>query len=252
MIHTWNNLKNFLFKAGKFIVLAAILLSVLNSLGVDGSFGNEGTKKSVLTRVGRAVTPVFEPLGVSEDNWPASVALFTGVFSKEAVVGSMNALYGQLARSGVAEGAAPEVPSGDDGTAGDEDALSGATMEGAADGGASGDVRIGRREPFAVMRSYFPEGPAQPYAFLLFVLLYFPCIGTLGVAFKEIGKGYGTLMVLYQTVIAWVVATLFYQLVLGRQVLWILIALGALGVVFGVFKTIGVILARRETAGSFG
>ena len=227
MIHTWNNLKNFLFKAGKFIVLAAILLSVLNSLGIDGTFGNEGTGKSVLTKVGKAVTPVFEPLGVSEENWPASVALFTGIFSKEAVVGTMNALYGQLARSG--------------GTTRD--------AENAAAGG-SRTAAGARREPFSVMRSYFPEGPAQPYAFLLFVLLYFPCIGTLGVALKEIGKGYGTLMVLYQTIIAWVVATLFYQIVLGHRVLWILVALGALGVVFGVFKTIGLVLARRERFGA--
>lgn len=218
LIHTWNNLKNFLFRAGKYIVIAAIFLSVLNSLGMDGTFGNEGTEKSVLTQVGRAVTPAFEPLGVSEDNWPASVALFTGIFSKEVVVGTMNALYGQLARSGEAPVDGVRTPS------------------------------ASRREPFAVMRSYFPEGPAQPYAFLLFVLLYFPCIGTLGVALKEIGKGYGTLMVLYQTVIAWVVATLFYQIVLGHSVLWILLALAALGAVFGVFKTIGVILARRERA----
>ena len=206
MIHTWNNLRGFIFKAGKFIVLAAILLSVLNSLGVDGSFGNEGTDKSVLTKIGKAITPVFEPMGVEEQNWPASVALFTGIFAKEAVVGTMNALYGQL------------------------------------------EVRTDRQQgsSFAVMRSYFSQGPAQAYAFLLFVLLYFPCIATLGVAIKEIGKGYGILMVLYQTLLAWLIATLFFQIVIGHSLVWIFVALGLGTAIVLILKIIGIIVRSRE------
>ena len=38
---------------------------------------------------------VFEPLGIREDNWPATVGIFTGLFAKEAVVGTLNSLYGQ-------------------------------------------------------------------------------------------------------------------------------------------------------------
>ncbi len=206
MIHTWNNLRGFIFKAGKFIVLAAILLSVLNSLGIDGSFGNEGTDKSIVTKIGKAITPVFEPMGVEEQNWPASVALFTGIFAKEAVVGTMNALYGQL------------------------------------------EVRTDRQQgsSFAVMRSYFSQGPAQAYAFLLFVLLYFPCIATLGVAIKEIGKGYGILMVLYQTLLAWLIATLFFQIVIGHSLVWIFVALGLGTAIVLILKIIGIIVRSRE------
>ncbi len=206
MIHTWNNLRGFIFKAGKFIIIAAIFLSVLNSLGVDGSFGNEGSSKSVLTRIGKIITPVFEPIGVEEENWPASVALFTGIFAKEAVVGTMNALYGQIESRKT-------------------------------------DGRQGAS--FAVMRSYFTKGPAQAYAFLLFVLLYFPCIATLGVAIKEIGKGYGTLMVLYQTLVAWMFATLFFQIVVGHSLAWIIAALGLGITIVLLLKLIGVIVRRR-------
>lgn len=206
MIHTWNNLRGFIFKAGKFIIIAAIFLSVLNSLGVDGSFGNEGSSKSVLTRIGKIITPVFEPIGVEEENWPASVALFTGIFAKEAVVGTMNALYGQIESRKT-------------------------------------DGRQGAS--FAVMRSYFTKGPAQAYAFLLFVLLYFPCIATLGVAIKEIGKGYGTLMVLYQTLVAWMFATLFFQIVVGHSLVWIIAALGLGTAIVLLLKLIGVIVRRR-------
>jgi ferrous iron transport protein B len=69
----------------------------MNSTGTDGSFGNEDTEKSVLAASARAITPVFVPMGVREDNWPASVSLFTGLFAKEAVVGTLNSLYSQKA-----------------------------------------------------------------------------------------------------------------------------------------------------------
>ena len=70
------------------------ILGFMGSVGVDGSFGNDNNEKSVLGAVGTAITPVFEPFGIEEDNWPASVALFTGLFAKEAIVGTLNSLYG--------------------------------------------------------------------------------------------------------------------------------------------------------------
>jgi ferrous iron transport protein B len=39
------------------------------------------------------ITPVLNPLGVTEENWPATVGVFTGIFAKEAVVGTLDALY---------------------------------------------------------------------------------------------------------------------------------------------------------------
>ena len=41
--------------------------------------------------------PLFEPMGITEDNWPATVGIFTGVLAKEAVVGTLDALYTSIA-----------------------------------------------------------------------------------------------------------------------------------------------------------
>ncbi|MCV5803189.1 ferrous iron transporter B, partial [Escherichia coli] len=65
----------------------------LNSLGTDGSFGNEDSENSVLSKAAQVVTPVFAPIGIQEDNWPATVGIITGIFAKEAVVGTLNSLY---------------------------------------------------------------------------------------------------------------------------------------------------------------
>ena len=93
LLTTWFRLKGFVFRAGRTIVLVVVALSFLNSVGTDGSFGNEDSEVSVLAVIGKSITPVFAPIGLKEDNWPATVGLFTGIFAKEAVVGTLDALY---------------------------------------------------------------------------------------------------------------------------------------------------------------
>jgi ferrous iron transport protein B len=55
--------------------------------------GNGDSENSLLSSIGKAITPIFEPFGVESNNWPASVSLFTGLLAKEAVIGTMNSLY---------------------------------------------------------------------------------------------------------------------------------------------------------------
>ncbi|GAL21755.1 ferrous iron transport protein B [Vibrio maritimus] len=93
MIKTWQKLKRFVLGAGKTIVVVVTILSFLNSVGTDGSFGNEDSENSVLSKAAQVVTPVFAPMGVQQDNWPATVGIITGIFAKEAVVGTLNSLY---------------------------------------------------------------------------------------------------------------------------------------------------------------
>ena len=85
-----------MFRAGRVIVVIVACLSFLNSLGTDGSFGNEDGQNSVLSKIGQTIVPVFQPMGVEEQNWPAAVGVFTGIFAKEAVVGTLNSLYDTL------------------------------------------------------------------------------------------------------------------------------------------------------------
>ena len=95
-IRTGDRLKSFILNAGRVIVPMVLILNFLNALGTDGSFGRENTNQSVLSHIGRSLTFVFEPMGIREDNWVATVGIFTGVLAKEAVVGTLDALYGQL------------------------------------------------------------------------------------------------------------------------------------------------------------
>ncbi len=262
MFHTWNRLKLFLFRAGKVIVGAVVVLSFLSSLGIDGTFGNENSEKSVLARIGRTITPVFAPFGIRDDNWPASVALFTGVFAKEAIVGTVNSLYGQL---DMAEGEQAESAESFNFQNGVRSALLSIPMNlkniGESFFNPAG-IRIGREiqseqtasqaldiraSIFSSMRRRF-DGPAGAYAYLLFVLLYIPCIASLGAASREIGGGLTIFMAMYLVTVAWVAATLFYQIVLGHQLLWIGAALGITAVVISGFVAVGRIPNAKKHA----
>ena len=96
MLRTWERLKSFILRAGKVIVVMVMVLSLMNSIGTDGSIGNEDSENSILSSVSQSVTPVLAPMGISQENWPATVGIFTGVFAKEAVVGTLDSLYTQL------------------------------------------------------------------------------------------------------------------------------------------------------------
>ena len=78
------------------LIKIVIVLNFLNALGTDGSFNQENSNKSVLSEIGRTLTPAFKPMGIENENWPATVGIFTGVLAKEAVVGTLDALYSQI------------------------------------------------------------------------------------------------------------------------------------------------------------
>jgi ferrous iron transport protein B len=90
---TWQRLKSFIFRAGKAIIVMITILSILNSWGKDGSFGHEISNNSVLSAVSQTMIPVFEPMGITKENWPATVGIFTGIFAKESVIATLNSLY---------------------------------------------------------------------------------------------------------------------------------------------------------------
>ncbi len=252
MIHTWNRLKVFMLRAGLVIVIVVTVLSFFNSLGVDGSFGNEDTTNSVLSRVGTTITPVFEPMGIEEENWPATVAIFTGLFAKEAVVGTLNSLYSQIdaaTEEGEEEeeafsfwaGIGESFVSIPEGLAG----IFGTLADPLGAGMISGDQEAVAEEVeadehvFLAMRRHFSYGAPQAYAYLIFILIYFPCIAALGAIVREIGKGFGWLSMAYLTVLAWIVSTLYYQITVGHQFIWILIPILMIVVIYASFSVIG-------------
>ena len=54
--------------------------------------------------------------------------------------------------------------------------------------------------------------PLVAYSYLLFVLLYFPCLATIAAIKNESGSWkWAIFTALYTTALAWVVSALFYQ-----------------------------------------
>ncbi len=236
-LHTWLRLKGFIVKAGKFLIIIIAVLGFFNSLGTDGSFGNENSENSVLAVAGKTITPIFTPFGVTEDNWPASVGLFTGLFAKEVVVGTLNSLYITAAEDGTEEEEAYDLW----GSLGEAFASIPGNIIGAFDPGSladplginigdvsdsnavAGDMEI-ESSIFGEMRSRF-GGPVAAFAYILFILLYVPCLVAVAAMYKEIGLLYTVFQVVYSTVLAWIVATLFYQIASGYDIKMIITAI---------------------------
>jgi ferrous iron transport protein B len=221
-IRTWDRLKSFLFNAGKVIVPMVLALNFLNALGTDGTFGQENSNKSVLSEIGRSLTPAFKPMGIEKDNWPATVGIFTGVLAKEAVVGTLDALYSQLAATGAPADKAPfdlgqaltdaclTVPKNLHDIADrvlDPLGLNIGSVDDVAAAASEQEVNAGT---FAAMQQSF-DGKAGAFAYLLFILLYAPCVAATAAIYRETNLNWTVFVVFWTTGIAYMTATVFYQ-----------------------------------------
>ncbi|HIO91683.1 MAG TPA: Fe(2+) transporter permease subunit FeoB [Leucothrix mucor] len=253
LINTWNKLKGFIVGAGKIIVIVVALINVVNSLGTDGSFGHQDSEKSVLSATAKFVTPIFEPMGIHEDNWPATVGIITGLLAKEVVVGTLDTLYSSTDSKEQA-GVEDEEPfdllaSLSEAVATIPTNLLGA-VENIADplglGAIENDVANIEKSAeeqgvslatFGAMVSRF-DGKIGAFAYLLFILLYFPCVAATGAMVREVGAGWATMGVLWSSGLAYVAAVVFYQLATfaahpTQSILWVSGLLGLL--VFTVY-----------------
>jgi ferrous iron transport protein B len=222
-LRTWDRVRLFIREAGQVIVLMVLAINVLNSIGTDGSFGNEDSEKSVLSAVSHALTPAFAPMGIKQENWPATVGIFTGVMAKEAVVGTLDALYTSLADTGDAAeeaiwsfwgavgAAAATVP---ENLAGIGDMLLdplGLNVGDVSDIQAAAEAQEVNSGIFGAMASRF-DGQVGAFAYLLFILLYFPCVATIGAIVREAGGAWAAFVAAWTTGVAYSASTLFYQI----------------------------------------
>jgi ferrous iron transport protein B len=241
--HAWNRTRSFIIRSGKVIIVSVALLGFLNSI----ELGDQGDM-TALSAIGAAVVPVFEPMGVEEDNWPAVVALFTGIFAKESIVGTLNSIYAQTGKGYVA----PEAVKTDFdllGTLLIALKTIPANMFGADSAEAADSVDDSL---FASMRLHFSQGAAQIYAYLLFILLYVPCIAAMGAAVHEIGAKLAVVLASYLTLLAWIVATLVYQIGIAHQPMWIAIPLIMLVLIAFCLRLIGQSEEVRKAIGTAG
>jgi ferrous iron transport protein B len=222
-IRTGDRLKSFILNAGRVIVPMVLILNFLNALGTDGSFGRENTNQSVLSHIGRSLTFVFEPMGIREDNWVATVGIFTGVLAKEAVVGTLDALYGQLDMplevvekppfdlEESLKQAALTIPQNlSDVTNRLLDPL-GLNIGALNDEQTSASKQNVNTATFKAMQHSF-DGQAGAFAYLLFILLYSPCVAATAAIYRETSAAWATFTAIWTTSLAYFTATLFYQI----------------------------------------
>ena len=217
LTHTWHRLKGFIVRAGKAIVLVVIVLNVVSSVGTDGTFGNENKENSVLSAIGQTITPIFHPMGIREENWPATVGIFTGFFAKEVVVGTLDALYtpqgdgeGEFEFWSDVQSAFATVPANLKDVASswfDPLGVSAANIEDVETAVRDQEVEI---NTVVAMQSLF-DGKLGAFSYLLFILLYMPCVATIGVIYKELGTFWAAFSTSWSVVVAYSLAVIFYQ-----------------------------------------
>lgn len=223
---TWHKLRGFIVDAGKIIIVIVMILQVISSVSRDFSWGNTDVDESLLAAGSQIATPVFAPMGIDDENWPAVVGLFTGLLAKEVMVGSLDAIYSKSVEesdASIVEQLTEALQTIPDNAAGLADALVdplGLSLTEIDEVENMAENQGVSTQLFGILQEKFTSTWAA-YAYLLFVLLYFPCVTVIATIAKESGKKWALFSALYSTGIAYLIATCFYQVVMfGSQPLF--------------------------------
>lgn len=191
--HTWEKGKQYLKKMGGIILVASIIVWALGYFPHtdDPSVSNQQQQEqSYIGRVGRAVEPVFRPMGF---NWKLDVGLLAGVGAKEIVASTMGVLYSN--DDSFKDDSNFSSESGKYVKLHEQITQDVAQLHG---------ISYEKAEPVATLTAF---------CFLLFVLLYFPCIATIAAIKGETGSwGWALFAAGYTTALAWVVSTVVFQI----------------------------------------
>jgi ferrous iron transport protein B len=206
LIHMWENTREFVRKAGTTILFASIIMWILLNL----PWGVTHQRDSYFGRFSASLSPIFAPLGFG--NWETGGALVSGFMAKEIVVSTMSQIYvgGENATEtepttvtedlvGIGKGFVDALVQSAKIAA---DILPGVHL--VDENAASEDTALS-----AELRDHFT--PLSAASLLVFVLLYVPCVATLGAIKQEFGTSWAVTSAVYQTVVAWIAAFLVYQ-----------------------------------------
>lgn len=203
-----HRLNHFLSNASIIIIPLCALMGTLSCVKIEG--------EPWLTHIGRAATPVFAPMGIQQDNWPAAVGLLSGVLAKEVVVGTLNTLYENEEYQRVESDSAIGEARNNEGKSRSiqEESLSNQELLNNKElsnrellsnqGSQSSGSKLGNMvERFG--------GKISAFSYLIFVLLYFPCVSVLATMARELSLGWAVFSAVWTTSLAYMVSVLFYQ-----------------------------------------
>ena len=200
-------------KRARTTVLAtvAVVWVLLSIPAVSGQkFGEVAPAQSLFGRVSQAISPVFAPLGFG--NWQATGALVPGFIAKEVVVGTLGQIYlGEEAKRaaplGLVAGIEQTARSTWEALKTSVQALP--TLIALPSFGADSSAEQKTPLAAALARAFTP---AAGLAYLVFVLLYTPCVATIGAMQAEHGRRVAWLTVAYEMGIAWAAGFIVYQI----------------------------------------
>lgn len=180
--HMWSKAEQYLRKMGGVILVASVIVWFLSyyprpevayERDLTPREQMEQQSNSYLGKIGQAVTPLVEPLGF---NWKVTTSLLSGTAAKELVVSTLGVLY----------------------------------SESDTDDTLSLSQRISQPNPATGTPDFTP---LIALTFMVFVLLYFPCIASVIAVVKESGSWkWGAFTILYNTGVAWIVSFIVYQI----------------------------------------
>jgi ferrous iron transport protein B len=220
LLQSWQRLKVFMFRVGRVIAVIGLVLFILPGIGWTGK-GLQTTDidHSLLAQGSRALVPVFEPMGIKENNWPAVSGLIAGAAAKEIVIGTLNGIYqrqnaadlmaayrhpdigGQLvdALKTIPANALTFITTLNDPLGlSDLDSTQATEQASGADSATLKAIAAGFT-------------PLSALAYLVFVLLYVPCASTMGALRREVGWGWMVFSMLYGIGLGWGAGTVIYQ-----------------------------------------
>ena len=182
--HTWEKGRQYLQKMATTILIGSVIIWCLGYFPRSDKGAGYQQEHSYIGQVGKAVSPALDPLGF---DWKMDIGLLTGVVAKELVVSTLGVMY------------APEAE-----TAQSEAALSDAA-----------ETAAGAGDTDTALQAALVKTVSLPaaVAFMVFVLLYFPCIATFVAIKNETGKwGWAIAICAYTMVVAWVFAFIAFRL----------------------------------------
>lgn len=180
--HMWEKGEHYLKKMGGVILIAVILIWALEYFprGAAGISPEKRLENSYIGKFGRAIEPVIHPLGF---DWRMGISLITGTAAKEVVVSTMGVLYG---------------------TSQSHEKDKKANLQTILQNEKYNEgTRVGQKV----------FTPLAGISFLLFILIYMPCVAVIATVKKESGNWkWALFLISYTTALAWLLSFAVFQI----------------------------------------
>ncbi len=197
----WVYLKDFLYRAGTLIFAVSILIWLSMNLPP----GVEKPEDSIAGKVGKALIPIFEPIGIKD--WRVSTSLIPAFLAREIVLSSMATIY-------LAEGTKKKEEFSLSESAKEQlFGLLSATKEAFYSLINPLPRTFEVSEEYSNLRSVVSKSMDELSAlsFMIFILIYTSCLGTISVMWREAGKKFALGFLIYSFLMAWLSAFIVYK-----------------------------------------